>query len=422
MNATRSVGRQLALRFPTTFAVAAPYVLLFLPTAVWYGNPETDFIIRTSALAIAGAFAVEAAVASIAVAERRSGRPVATSPRNPSPRVPSPSAWHPERLAVLARIVSVVAIAATLASVVLGAGTLRSQVDGELPSGAAAVLTPFTSWTAVALALLITARHTGGLSRAGALRWIGALLLTQIVSASVTTITARAVGFLVLLAVLAYLTELVPRSWIVAAIGLVAVVWPTVFAVRNQLRLANGIDVSTDLTASDRLRFDEQIGRAADLGPGHELGQPGFGEVIRYGLVPRFLDPDRGALSSGNLINEYLGGAPFSSYTFLPVATVWFFWGAFAVVLLYAGYAAFVMTLRPWSGIARRPYALILFTLALNGPLSWFGTPPDSTIGALQALVATLPVFVALQVWARRSPVRGYLPTRATPTSTVRQS
>lgn len=411
MSSAGSTVVRLARRFPTTFIVSAPYVLLFLPLALWNVNPQTDFILQMWGTAVAGTFVIEGSVALIAMAEHRSGR-VAAGP----PLGALASRWYAGRVAVIARGVSVVAIAATLASVLLGAGTLRSQVDAQLPTGAAAVLTPFVSWTSVAIALLIAAHRLGGPDRASTLGWIGALLITQISAAYVSTITIRAAAFVVLLLVLAFLTELVPRSWIVAAVGALAVVWPTVYAIRNQLRVASGIDVSDDVSATDRLRFDEQIVRAAEYGPGHDLGQAGPGDVLRYGLVPRFLDPGRDGLSSGNLINEYLGGVSYSSYTFLPVATAWFFWGTLALVLLYASYATVVMMLRPWRSIAERPFALIVLTLVLSGPLSWFGTPPDTSIGLLQTLVSTLPVFFLLRLWARRAPLapeRPHSPTHA---------
>jgi hypothetical protein len=405
VSTSRSAGVRFALRFPTTLAVSAPHVLLFLPLAIWNDNPQTGFILRMWGIAVVGTLAVEASVAAVTAAERRSGRAIATTSR------PDPSSlWFPDRVATTARAVTIVSVVANLTSVLLGAGTLRSQVASALPSGLASILTPFASWAYVAVALLIAARYLGGLTRGATLRWIGCLLATQAAVAAVLTTTARATAFLVLLVVLSFLTELVPRAWLAAGIGVLAVVWPTVYAIRNQLRAEDGIDVRDDITASDRLRLDEQIVRAAQYGPGHDLGQPGFWEVLRYGIVPRFLDPGRGGISSGNLINEYLGGVSFSSYTFMPVATAWFFWGALTVVLLYAGSAAVMMALRPWRTIAHRPFALVLVTLMLAGPLAWFGTPPDATINMLQTFVSVLPVFLVLQLWARRAvPVSGRL-------------
>lgn len=401
MSSTRSVGQRLALRFPTTFVLSTPYLLVFLPMALWNDNPGTDFILQTWGTAVAGTLAVEGSVALVALAERRSGRAPVQDPGSAGAAL-----WHADRVAALARGVSVVAMAATLASALLGAGTLRSQVDAQLPSGAAGLLTPFVSWTSLAVALLIAARHLGGLSRSGALRWIGALFAAHVGAASVTTITVRVAAFVILVTILAFLTSLVPRSWIVSAVGALAVVWPTVYAVRNQLRVADGVDVDQGVSAADRLRFDEQIARAAEYGPGHDLGQPGLAEAVRYGLVPRFLDPGRGAVSSGNLINEFLGGVSFSSYNFLPVATAWFFWGTAAVVLLYAGLATIVTALRPWRSIGGRPVALIVLTLVLSGPLSWFGTMPDTVIVLLQTLVSAFPVLLLLRLWAKRTPDR----------------
>ena len=388
MSAKRSLVLRVALRFPTTLVVSAPHVLVFLPLAIWNDNPGTDFIVRCG-IAVAGTLVVEASVALVVAAERRSGRiaPTASTP-DPSTR------WEPQRVATIARTVTIISVVANLTSALLGASTLRSEVDGVLPSGAASILTPFVSWAQVALALLVAARFLGGLSRVAVLRWIGVLLLAQIAVASILTITARAVSFLVLLIVLAFLTNLVPRAWIAGGIGVLAVLWPTVYAVRNQLRTAHGIDVDADVSAFHRLRFDEQIVRAAQYGPGHSrparpVGQP----AVRTGTAGPRPRPRR------RLVRQPDQRVPRWSrllrVTFLPVATAWFFWGTFSVVLLYAGCAAAVMALRPWRTIARPPYAVVLLTLMLGGPLAWFSTPPDTTIALLQTLVTILPVFLA---------------------------
>lgn len=387
------MGLRFALRFPTTLIVAAPYVFLFMPLALWNGNTKTDFIVRTGGMAVGSAFAVEAAVAVVVLAERRSGRPT------PRPRRPG-LAWCGGRVAVVARVVAVLSIVANLSAVLLGGGTLRAQVDAAIPSGILNLLTPFVSWSYIAVALVIAARNLAGMTRVAALRWLGLLLATQVVMAYVTNLTARATVFLTLVITLAVLTRLVPRTWALVAAAVCATVWPTVFAIRNQLREANGIAVSDSVSASDRLRFDEQIVRAEDYGAGHDLGQPDLWSALRYGFLPRFVDPGRPAISSGNLINEFLGGSSYSSYTFQPVATVWFFWGSLVVVLVYAAYATVVMAVRPWRDLPQRPFALIVLALMSGGPLSWFSTPPDVVINMLQTLVSATPVLLVLRVWA----------------------
>ncbi|NII40935.1 hypothetical protein E9228_001571 [Curtobacterium flaccumfaciens] len=391
-----SLALRLVLRFPTTTIVLAPYVLLFLPLAIWNDNPDTDFVIRTGALAVAGAFMVEAAIALVALSERRAHRAPSAHARSRPAR-----SWHGDRVAAVARTVAVVSMVANLGSVLLGGGTLRAQVDSAVPSGVLTVLSPFVSWAYVAVALLIAANALGGLSRWATIRWLVALIATQAVLAYMTNLTARATVFLVLLATLAIFTRLVPRTWILAGAAACAVIWPTVFEIRNALRRANGIAVSDSVSATDRLRFDEQITRAAQYGPGHDLGQPDAWSALRYGFIPRFLDPNRPTISSGNLINELLGGSSISSYTFQPVATAWFFWGSLAVVLLYALSASIIMATRPWDHLARRPAAIILFALMLGGPLSWFSTPPDVVVNMLQTFVSTIPVLLVLRLWAR---------------------
>ncbi len=393
-----SLALRLFRRFPTTTLVMAPYVLLYLPLAIWNDNPGTDFIIYTGGLAVGAAFLVEFSFALVVLSERRSrrapGAPATTS---------TTSIWHGDRVGVVARAVSVVSIVTNLAFVTLGGTTLTSQVAGVVPSGVLTLLSPFVSWGWVALALLFSAHALGGIDRWTLVRWLVALVATQAAVAYVTNITARTLVFLVTLAAVALLTRLLPRSWILGGVAAVAVVWPTVYQIRNTLRQANGIAVAEDVSATDRLRFDEQIVKAEQYGPGHDLGQPDLFSALRYGLVPRFLDPGRPAVSSGNLVNEFLGGASFSSWTFMSVATSWFFWGTIVVVLIYAVHAVVILGLRPWNDIARRPAALIILTLIIGGPLSWVATPPDVFIMFLQTTVSAIPVFLVLRLWARSS-------------------
>lgn len=395
----RPISVRILLRFPVTTAVLWPYLLVLLPLAVWYDNPETDFIFHTGTLAAAGSLTVESAVLAVALAERASGRRTARA-------VPVASAarWSGRRVGAVARIVAVVSIVANVGAAALGAGTLQSQVAGTIAGGFAGALTPFSSWGHVALALALAAHFLRGMSRGETLSWIAALLAAQAVSAYLTNITVQLGASAVLVTTLLLMTRLIRPVLTFTGVAAAAAAWPTVFAVRNALRVQNGIAVDTSATAaSDRLRFDEQVTRAQDFGAGHDLGQPGIWETIRYGLVPRFLDTERPAISSGNAVNEFLGGTSTSSYTFLPVATTWFFWGALAVSLIYGAVAVVLCALRPWHAIELRPIALVVFVLFVGGPLAMTATPPDSFIKLLQALVSTAPVLLALHLWARRT-------------------
>lgn len=408
MNSAASLWVRLALRFPTSSTVAAPYAFLFLPLAIWNDNPGLDFLVQTGAIAVGSAFLVELAIALVVVAGRRSGR-ITTRPE------PAGVPWDGSRVAAVARVVTIVSVAANLSALGLGGGTLSSQVAGSGPTAVLSLLSPFVSWSWVSVALVISAHSLGGLSRWSALRWIALLILTQAVAAYVSNLTARPTAFLVLLLTMLFLTRLVPWTWIASSVGVLVVIWPTVFAIRNAQREANGVAVDDSISATDRIRFDELIVRAQQYGAGHDLGQPGFWDVFRYGLIPRFLDPDRPPVSSGFLINVFMGGSSFSSDQFLPVATAWFFWGGLATAMIYAGYSVIVLSLRPWRRLGDRPFAIVTFAIILGGPLGWFVTTPDAPINALQTLVSVLPVFLVLQLWARRTPEAE--PT-ATPTRT----
>lgn len=409
--AAASLGTRLLRRFPTTAMVSAPYAFLFLPLALWNDNPRTDFIIATAALALAGTLLVELPVLLVALAERRAGR-VSPAARTGAARRTRGHHYDGRRVAVVARTVTVASVVANLAFALLGGGTLTAQVAAAVPSGVLTVLSPFVSMAYVAVGLLVAAHFLGGLSRAATVTWLLTLIATQAAIAYITNLTARTAVLLTVIVVVAVLTRVVPRAWLLAGVGVCVVVWPTVYAIRNSLREANGIDVADSISASDRLRFDEQIVRAEQFGPGHDLGQPGLWDALRYGLVPRFLDPGRPPVSSGNDINVFLGGSSVSSYTFMPVATTWFFWGALGVVALYALWATITVSLRPWDAIERRPVAMVVLSLVAGGPLAWFSTPPDAAITALQTLVSAVPVLIVLLSWARR-------PVLPTPTGTT---
>jgi hypothetical protein len=98
----------------------------------------------------------------------------------------------------------------------------------------------------------------------------------------------------------------------------------------------------------------------------------------------------------------YLGGSVKSSESFLALGNVYFLDGLAGVVVFYvtwAGVAAWLLA-RSRSG----PIPLCLFGIVVSGPLSWLATYPDMMVGALQHVVAALPVLFIL--WVSRVPAQ----------------
>ncbi|MGC4794316.1 hypothetical protein ACLQ3H_09390 [Micromonospora saelicesensis] len=181
--------------------------------------------------------------------------------------------------------------------------------------------------------------------------------------------------------------------------------WPTLFAVRNDIRVEGGVSVADDVSAQDRMRLDLQLAHAAEYDVPVDVGQPGPSEFVRYGLVPRILDADRPTISTGALINQYLGGSATSSYSFLALGNVYFLVGWLGVPVYFAGWAALALLLLRARG-APGPIRLSLFCFVLAGPLLWSSGYPDAMIAFLQHTVAALPVFVLLLLLKKRMPGR----------------
>lgn len=371
--------------FPVTSFLVLPYAALIFPQAVIFGNPETHYILSTFLLAVVPAFVIEllsrrAAPSALPISRAKYGR----------------SLFH------LAVAVSAVGALSSAIRAYAGVGSVYAQV-GLVSSGSAltTVLSVFTQWPTIGLALAAVAHLVGRCSRKEFLVVVAAQMLVQGASAALLAITAPFFNFAIATTILfLYLGVIGVRHCLVVGAG-VLVAWPTIFALRNEARRAGGVDVSARVDAFERLRYDLQITRGADLGPGADIATPDLLGVIRYGLIPRFLDGDRPPLSTGNAINVALGGSAESSFNFLPVATAYVLDGPGAVVAVYAAWALGLrLFLR--SGWAATPLRLSVLGLALAGPLGWFATYPDTVAGFVQGLVSLVPVAAALAITRRQ--------------------
>ncbi|MFJ8580621.1 hypothetical protein [Micromonospora sp. NPDC093277] len=188
---------------------------------------------------------------------------------------------------------------------------------------------------------------------------------------------------------------------IVAAVLLLA--WPTIYGIRDDLREDRGVAVSQEVSAADQLRVDVQLAQVAAIDVPVDLRQPGPADYLRYGLLPRQLDPDRPPITTGSDINQFLGGSANSSYNFLTLGNVYFFGGPLGVVIFYVCWALVAVVLLRWRQ-APGPARLSLLCFAMGGPLLWSSSYPDTMIAFIQYTVSALPVFAVL--FATRMPGR----------------
>ena len=380
-------------RFPVTFAVLVPYVALILPLAIWNQNPSIGYIVGIGSIAVASCFTIELLTGP------RSGR-----------RYPSTNAVEYGRgiykLAVASIIVS---SAVSVLAAYSGKGSVAAQIGLVDGSGPISTLDSLVGgWGILAIGLLLTAYLGDQCSRRELFGNILVLVVGNLAEVYFTGRTAPQLEMITFLATILLLLGVIRVRVALVALVVVLVVWPTTFELRNQLRMEAGVTVDANVSAFDRIRFDEQIARAEVLEPpvtvdyDGVLQHPGVFEFLRFGLVPRVLDPDRKLVSTGLVLNVALGGSTTSAFTFLPVTNTYVLEGPVFLVIWYAALALFVLAV--WrNGKSITPMRMMVLALVLSGPLGWFSTYPDRVIGVLQSLVSGIPLFVAVAMIHARS-------------------
>ncbi|AVT36137.1 hypothetical protein [Plantactinospora sp. BB1] len=396
---------RLLQRYPVSVLLLAPYLILVLPMAVLNRNPDLGFVLGLLGLALAASVLVETVLAPLGGPGRR------RTARDTGRRTLAEANSGYPRLFLVARAVAVLSIVAELVGGYAGRGSVFAQVAGaQAASPLVNVVALVSGWKYLAFALLIASFHAGQARLGSLYRWTAALVGVQVLLVFLTAISATLVGYLTFVAAAGAICGVIRARYVLVAAVLLFLAWPTLFTVRNTIRAENGVKVSSEVTAADRLRFDQQIGRASAYDVPVDVGQPGPAGYLRYGLVPRILDPGRPPLATGAAINRFLGGSDKSSFNFLTLGTVYFVDGRAGVVVYYGGWALVTGLLLRLRG-APGPLRLSLFCFVVAGPLLWSNGHPESTIAAAQNTVSAAPVFLVLLL-TRRTPVDRPVPAR----------
>ncbi|BCB83847.1 hypothetical protein [Phytohabitans suffuscus] len=388
--ATRRPARgrtaRLLRHHPVTVVVTGPYVLLVVAPALVFDNPDTGFVLK---LVLVAGVTVAATETLVRLATHRRGRRVVrAAPQGPAD----------PRVFAVARVVAVVSIVADVVAAFAGRGTIAAQLAAEVtPSPVAGVAALFFGWKYLAVALLLYAVLRGQAQAGSFYRWAAGLIAAQLAVAALTAITAPVAAYLVVVAAAGTVAGVVRGTHVVAALAVLLLLWPGLFALRNDIRLAGGVPVDTTVTAHDRLRLDLQMARLEPYTVPADVGQPDLVQVVAYGLVPRVLAPDRSTISTGARINQYLGGSATSSYSFLSIGNVYFLDGLGGVIVFFGLWTALAVLLTSRVRGAPGPVRLSLFCFVVAGPLCWSSTYPDMMIAVLQYTVAALPVFFVLR-------------------------
>ncbi|GLU61379.1 hypothetical protein [Paenarthrobacter ureafaciens] len=375
-------------KYPSTFAIAAPYAIIVFPVAILNLNPDIGFIAFTAVLALGPTVLIE------------------TIRKNNFKRFQfeSNARLYGRSLYRLAHIGVLTSSGVGVLAAVSGKGSVAVQAGLAAASGPFVIVDSITSgWVIISICFLCVAYAGGECSRREFI-WVNFLaLLGAGIEVYLTAITAPFLELVTFIFMLMLLMGNIKPKAAVAALICVLILWPLAFDIRNEARSTSGLIVDARVDANERLRFDKQIARAQELDvplsvemDGY-LQHPTIVDILRYGIVPRFLDEGRDAVSTGVIINVALGGTKTSAFTFLPVATIYVLEGPLFTLFWYALLAISVGIV--WRGGTRMtPMRILLMGLLLYGPLGWFSTYPDKMIGTLQVLISGIPFYLILIV------------------------
>ncbi len=344
--------------------------------AILFKNPDAPFVTGIVAVATGSALLVEILLSSL----RRA--PVT------APIVQGETAnGDDDGYARGARRVSIGALAVLALAAATGYGSYGIGIGTEQVSPLQPLLTPLRPWSFIAVGLYLYGWREGKLSRKNAILWIVAIAVGELLLALSQAIIAPGAGALFSISAACVLMGLTRARTLIAAMLIGVLVWPTIADIRNQIRLEQGVDAgyARDFEAGERLRMDRLMGLANQFDAPIDIGQPSATDTVRYGLVPRLLDPDRPPLSTGALLNVMMGGTLNSSYTFMLIGNIWIFDGYLGLV----AYFVIVALLVAWLYSRRMgPAKSSVLVLAIQYLLWMGGTYPESLIGFFQALVS----------------------------------
>jgi hypothetical protein len=369
----RPASRVPWMRYPVTLVLGIQYGL-FVVAPAFIEEPSSSFVIRVPLVALGISLYIEW------VASRT--RPSLTRARPPT--------------ASMGLGIGLVGVGALVVQTMLGAGTYAAQVGQQSTSPLASLLTPFAPWALIGAALILYNWWQGGCSRRWALAMLGTLALSELLW-SVVAIGRSAPGmqFGFAVAIGAVIVGLIRLRHLalVLLIGLLA--WPVLFTLRQDTRRSASSPQALQLQdARERLRLDRLLAYAEHVRvPTDDLLPPL--QILRYGLIPRALDPDRPPLAVGSLFSLAVGSTPENSVSFTTLGSLYSQGGWPWVVVYSALVTIFVTALLKRAG----PWAFVAATCAV-WELLWIETNyPQNVTGFLQVMVSMSGAYLALRAW-----------------------
>lgn len=349
-------------RFLVTALLTAQLSLTIIAPAVIKGTQPQGLILAICACAIAGALYVEAMTFSLQ---------------------PAPAA--PLCISVgAARFVLIVGIVAAVGSTLAGRGSYAVQIGVHEESPIVALLSPFATWLLFGTALYMWLYRTGSVSRIRALQVFVIACAVQLFIGIERAIMGQAFAFIAALIVMAIVARLIRFRTLIVLLLLFPILWPPLYEYRNALRsevTGSSARVGVD-DPFERLQMDEQMAQADLLrNSSVELETPSPSTLVRTGLLPRAIDPDRDPIDTGTQLNVALGGSATSATSATMMGNVYIFGGLLGVAAAGGALASGMRVALQRNS----PWALSFVGLIYLYGMSFNATYPDVIPKLLQA-------------------------------------
>lgn len=353
-------------RFPVTILLGAQMVLTILVPAYRGDDQSFGLLLAICAMSVAAAFYVELMLIG----------------------------WRdrPERRVNIsvgaAGFILGVGTFATVGAALGGQGSYAVQVGLVQQSAVVALFSPFTIWLFFGAVLFMWLYREGRIQRAHALLVLVGAVALQLLIGIERAILGPALAFGASLMVVAIFARLIRLRTLVVALLLLPVLWPPIYEYRNAVREElTGSSVESLENPLDRLNLNEQMALVTQLTPRPAgFTAPSLELLVRTGLVPRAIDPDRPTIDTGTQMSVALGGSRLSSTSATMMGNVYIFSGLLGVAAIAAATAlSMKVALRRSS-----PWALAFAGLIYLNAMSFNASYPDVVPKMLQGIVSLL--------------------------------
>ncbi len=377
---SRNQRRRALHVFPVTFLLLAQYLGLVIYPAIVHQTAPLSTILEICIVAICSGFVIELLLVPIRAS-----------------RIPYPSVSLRS-----AKAITVIGWIAQLVVAHTGQLGYASQISEGGRSSLAALATPFQFWALFGMSLIYFGFQQGQAKRFNVLAWTGATLGIQLFVSLQQAILAPFFVLTLTLIFLGLLVGLFRLRIVVLLLILLPILWPAIYAVRNQIRISEGAN-ATELalsSSSQRLRLDLEMAQIQNFSSiPADLPVPGIVTLVRFGIIPSVIDRSRGNINSAQILSTAMGGSSTNSASLTTLGELYVEQGWGGLII----YGSLMASMVGYFIRRRGPWALVMIAIVVSQFL-WIGeTVPDYLAGFLQTLVSLLVVWIVVKALSGES-------------------